>query len=117
MTSKRRSGSGRHGLLGTATRAMKRRDWLLAKIFGGVGLVLAAALVWSLWPYWRLSEEFRTLPEVQPSRLYGRPFRLAPGQGLAPAALVERLERLAYRPAGERGLTPGTFHAEPRAGR
>jgi len=111
VSAKRRSGTGRQRLLGTVTRALRRRDWLLAKIFGAAGLVLVAALGWSLWPYWRLSEEFRSLPEVEPSRLYGRPFRLAPGQGLTAEALVARLEALAYRAADARGLTPGTYHA------
>ncbi len=93
----------------TLSLALKRRDWLLAKIFAGVGIFVAVVFFWSLWPYWQLSEEFETLPSVQPSRLYGRPFRLSPGQGLAVAGLVERLDELSYHPAGERGLTPGTY--------
>jgi penicillin-binding protein 1B len=93
------------------TMVLRRRDWLLAKIFAAVGVVLVATLVWSLWPYWRLSGEFRTLPEVQPSRLYGRPFRLAPGQALTAPALAARLEELSYHAAGADGLTPGTFRA------
>ena len=97
--------------LGTLTTVLRRRDWLLAKIFAGVGALVAVLFFWSLWPYWQLSGEFETLPSVQPSRLYGRPLRLAPGQGMSSAQLVARLEALSYHAANADGLTPGRFHA------
>jgi penicillin-binding protein 1B len=91
------------------TQVLRRRDWLLAKIFAGAGVVLVAALLWSIWPYWQLSGRFEGLPTHWPSRLYGRAFRLAPGLRLGAGALVARLEDLSYhKAAGELG--PGTFH-------
>ena len=97
--------------LGTLTAVLRRRDWLLAKIFAGAGVAVAALFLWSLWPYWRLSGEFETIPKVQPSRLYGRPLRLSPGQGLSVEQLVTRLGALSYHAANADGLTPGRFHA------
>ncbi len=95
--------------LGTLTAVLRRRDWLLAKIFVATGVVILGAMVWSLWPYWMLSGDFRTLPDGQPSRLYGRPFRLAPGLELGAAGLAARLDDLAYRRAGPNGLVPGSY--------
>ena len=99
-------------LLGTMTRVLRRRDFLLAKLFAGAAVVFVLALGWSLWPYWQLSRDFEPLPTAQPSRLYGRALRLHPGQGLDADALVAELEELSYRPAGAGGLVPGTFRRE-----
>lgn len=107
--SARRRTARRHSTLDTVSFMLRRRDWLLAKIFAGVGLLAVGILLWSIWPYWQLSEQFRTLPETQPSRLYARPFRVAVGQPMATDTLVARLEALQYEVAGESGLTPGTY--------
>jgi penicillin-binding protein 1B len=94
---------------GTLTQFLARRDWLLAKIFAIAGAAVVAVLVWSIWPYWVLSGEFRTLPEVEPSRLYARPVRLAPGLAFGSEALVAKLDALGYRPVAARGLVPGSY--------
>ncbi len=91
---------------------LRRHDWRLAKLFVGLGALLVIALAWSVWPYWRLSRQFESLPTVQPSRLYGESFRIALGEPLDLSRLVERLRHLSYRPAGPGGLLPGTFRAE-----
>jgi len=109
---RRRRSSRKTGRLGTLTRVLRRNDWRLAKIFVAVGVVLVAVLIWSVWPYWQLSGHFAPLPEEQPSRLYGRPFRIALGQPLAAAELDGRLQALAYRPVGTAGLVPGTYRVE-----
>ena len=90
---------------------LRRRDWLLAKLFAGAGLLLLASAVWYIWPYWQLSGDFATLPTVEPSRLYARPYRIFPGARLSPAALVAQLADLHYAPAVEGELKPGRFRA------
>lgn len=95
----------------TLTLALRRRDWLLAKLFAGAGLLLAASALWYIWPYWQLSAHFVTLPTVQPSRLYARSFRLFPGERLTPEALAGRLTDLHYTAAVEGELEPGKFRA------
>ncbi len=106
---KRRRSKSPRTPLGTLTLLLRRRDHLLARIFAAAGVAALAVLVWSIWPYWQLSGDFRTLPERQPSRLYARPFRLAAGQPLDPAAVAGRLAALGYRPAEGSGLVPGTY--------
>ncbi len=93
---------------------MRRRDWLLAKIFVGAGVLLLASALWYIWPYWQLSGHFATLPTVQPSRLYARPFRLFLGERLTPAELAARLAELHYATAVEGELVPGRFRAGPQ---
>jgi penicillin-binding protein 1B len=88
---------------------LKRRDWLLAKIFSIAGALLVLAAVWYIWPYWELSGRFATLPDQRPSRLYARPFRIAVGDRLEPEAVVARLAAARYLPAVEGELLPGTF--------
>ncbi len=95
----------------TLTLVLRRRDWLLAKLFVGAGLLLAASALWYIWPYWQLSGHFATLPSVEPSRLYARPFRLYLGERLKPEALTERLLALHYTPAVDGELEPGRFRA------
>jgi penicillin-binding protein 1B len=90
---------------------MRRRDWLLAKIFVGAGVLLLAGAFWFIWPYWQLSGQFATLPTVQPSRLYARPFRLYVGQRLTSEALAKRLVELHYETAVDGELEPGRFRA------
>jgi len=96
------------------TSALRRRDWLLAKVFVAVGVVLVALLVWSVWPYWQLSQRFESLPAQQPSRLYGRAFEVAPGIRLELADLAARLDALGYHRAAESDLVPGTYRATER---
>jgi penicillin-binding protein 1B len=103
---------GRQGAPGTRTLAFRRHDRLLLKLFVAVALLLLAALAWSVWPYWELAGRFETLPAETPSRLYGRPFRIAAGERLESAELVARLEALGYRRAADAGLLPGTFRAD-----
>lgn len=95
----------------TLTLVLRRRDWLLAKIFVGAGLLLAASALWYIWPYWQLSGHFATLPTVQPSRLYARPFRLFPGERLSPDGLAARLTGLRYEAAVDGELEPGRVRA------
>ena len=101
-----------HNSLGrTLTLVLRRRDWLLAKIFVGAGLLLLASAIWYIWPYWQISGHFVTLPSVQPSRLYARPYRLFLGERLTPEALADRLTDLHYTPAVDGELEPGRFRA------
>ena len=93
----------------TLSFALRRRDWLLAKIFAGAGLLLMAGLVWYIWPYWQLTGRFATLPSEQPSRLYARSLRLAPGARLSVKGLEERLSTAGYLPAEEGELVPGRY--------
>ncbi|MEO7972583.1 MAG: transglycosylase domain-containing protein, partial [Thermoanaerobaculia bacterium] len=95
----------------TLTLVLRRRDWLLAKIVVGAGLLLLASAIWYIWPYWQLSGHFATLPTAQPSRLYARPFRLYPGARLTPEALTARLISLHYSAAIDGELEPGRFRA------
>jgi penicillin-binding protein 1B len=103
--------NSKSGLLGSLTLFLRRRDHRLAKLFVAGALVVLGVVAWSVWPYWQLSEQFESLPREQPSRLYGAAFELVPGRALAARELVARLDDLGYRPAGDDGLTPGTFHA------
>jgi len=93
------------------SRVLRRRDFLLAKLFAGAALVLLAVLAWSVWPYWELAGRFSSLPTERPSRVWGRAFAVAPGDALEPKALVERLDEAGYRPVGSDGLVPGTYRA------
>lgn len=74
----------------------------------------AAAWVAALWisvaPYWKLSATYQPFPEKSPSRAFSRPFQLYVGQQLNPEALVQRLQRIPYHPATQRGLLPGEYH-------
>jgi penicillin-binding protein 1B len=104
-----RSKRRKKGLIGNATLALRRNDWRLAKLFAAIGALLTVVLIWSVWPYWQLSQRFEPLPSAQPSRLFGRPFVVAGGARLSAETLVSRLQALAYRRAGGEGLVPGTF--------
>ncbi len=99
----------RSGPIRTLTLFLRRRDRKFARWFVVGALVVLAASAWSVWPYWELSGHFEPLPTKEPSRLYGRPFRVVPGMSIQKEAIVDRLESLAYRPAGESGLVPGTY--------
>ena len=95
----------------TLTSVLRRRDWLLAKLFAGAGILLLVSAVWYIWPYWQLSGHFATLPTVQPSRLYARPFRLFTGERLTAEELTGRLVELHYTSAVDGELEPGRFRA------
>jgi len=107
----RRRTRKRSGPLGTLSRVL-RRDHRVVKVALALGLAALAVVAWAVWPYWQLSGHFESLPEQQPSRLYGRAFPLAPGDALAATELVARLVALGYRPAEAAGLVPGRFRAE-----
>ena len=105
-------GKGSRRSLGrTLTLVMRRRDWLLAKIFVGAGVLLLASAIWYIWPYWQLSGRFATLPTEQPSRLYAQSFRLFLGEHLTSEALAGRLSDLHYAPAVDGELVPGMYRA------
>jgi penicillin-binding protein 1B len=81
-------------------------------VWGGLGAALAVCLaaVWLLWPFWRLSGQFATHLERQPSRLYGRSAALVPDKLLAPDDLSGELGDLGYREASAgTPLGPGQF--------
>src|SRR6187399_1139952 len=109
MTKRGSSRPGSRSFGQSLTLVLRRRDWLLAKLFIIAGALLLAASVWYVWPYWQLSGRFETLPEEQPSRLYARSFRVAVGDRLASEALVARLEQAHYAHADQGELVPGTF--------
>ncbi len=110
VTNRGKRGSQR-SLGRTLTLVLRRRDWLFAKIFVGAGLLILASALWYLWPYWEMSGHFVTLPTVQPSRLYARPYRLYLGARLKPEALADRLSALHYAPAVDGELEPGRFRS------
>lgn len=65
-----------------------------------IALGVLVALGFGLWlflPFWTLSGQFGAHPSRQPSRLYGQPDVLEPGQKTGRDALVERLEAAGYR--------------------
>ena len=93
----------------TLALALRRRDWLLAKLFVMAGILLLGGALWYVWPYWQLTGRFATLPAEQPSRLYSRAFRLALGERLAVETLVAKLESAGYFRAVEGELVPGTY--------
>jgi len=107
----RRKNRSRSGPLGTLTLLL-RRDHRLAKLVLVVGLLALGLVAWAVWPYWQLSGHFESLPDAQPSRLYGRAFALVPGTPLAPAELVARLSELGYRPADAAAFLPGRYRVE-----
>ena len=75
--------------------------------------ILAGVGLWALWPYWKLSGQFEDVPQIQPSRLYGRPMELAVGERAEMKEIVEELRGEGYRPVegGER-LTTGRYRRE-----
>lgn len=81
--------------------------------FLGLLAVLALVGLWALWPYWKLSGQFEDVPQIQPSRLYGRPMELAVGEPAGMNEILEELRGEGYRPIeeGER-LTTGRFRRE-----
>ncbi len=87
-----------------------RRPWRRRLVLAAVGL-LGAAGAWLLWPFWQLSDQLGGRHLRVPSRLYGSPMRLAAGDTLRRASVVEELEALGYRPSAGR---PGP--AQYRAG-
>lgn len=73
-------------------------------------VVLGAALIaggWVFWPFWQIARQFGSIPEQQPSRLYGRPYVLTRGATLDVERLRTSLQELDYR-AGPRP-SPGRY--------
>lgn len=68
------------------------RWWLLGATF-----VLVVGVAWIVWPYWRLSGQFGQLSLPHPSRLYGRPMTLEPGDFRSVSSLESYLVDLGYR--------------------
>lgn len=68
-----------------------RRRLVVLILFLSVG-----ALVWLLWPFWQLSEQFAERPVKQPSRLYGQPVHLVVGRSSNSSQLAEELEAMGY---------------------
>ncbi len=77
----------------------------------GLFLLLVLGGLWALWPYWKLSGQFEDVPQIQPSRLYGRPMELAVGEPAQMEDIVEELAGEGYRPVQESDrLTTGRYH-------
>ena len=75
-----------------------------------VGLALAA---WLIWPFWQLVGQFGSVPEKQPSRLYGRPAELRVGSPTTVQGLAAELQGLGYRQSsGGSAKIPGSFVAQ-----
>lgn len=79
------------------------RLWAL----GGLLAVLVVS-VWLAWPYWRLSGQFGQLEVPRPSRLYGLPMTVSPGDFIGVAQLEAYLADLGYRSV-ESSPTQGTY--------
>lgn len=74
-----------------------------------VGLALTA---WLIWPFWQLVGQFGSIPEKQPSRLYGRPAELRVGSPTTADGLVTELKSLGYRQSSDGPpKIPGSFVA------
>ncbi len=73
---------------------------------------LSGGLGWLLWPFWDLSGQFGSLPDLRPSRLYGQPMGLVTGQRLEAELLVDELLSLGYRERPDSKLRPGEFHRQ-----
>lgn len=72
-----------------------------------VGALVAA---WLIWPFWTLSGQFGSTPQMQPSRLYGQPLALQIHQRLDLDGLTAKLTELGYSPAPAGStLVPGTW--------
>ncbi len=95
------------------SRPATRRLVLARRIALGALAVLVVAAVWTIWPYWQLAGALETRHELQPSRLYGRAFKLDVGGRTNPTALVSELEALGYRPwAGSGDLGVGRYRRQ-----
>lgn len=74
-----------------------------------VGLGVAA---WLIWPFWQLVGQFGSVPEKQPSRLYGRPAELRVGSPATAEGLAAELKDLGYRQSpNDSPRIPGSFHS------
>jgi penicillin-binding protein 1B len=90
---------------------LKKVLWITAASVGVVGIALSA---WLVRPFWRLSANFGDQEARQPSRLYGRPLVISPGDPLSEKALLAELDVAAYfeARAGE-SFVPGRFRKRP----
>ncbi|MEM6457053.1 MAG: PBP1A family penicillin-binding protein [Acidobacteriota bacterium] len=88
-----------------------RRRLTIAGVVAALGLIGLAA--WLFMPFWTLSGQFGEAPSVQPSRLYGAPTTLRPGDGWTVDRLRATLDALGYAPlaaaAADAALAPGTY--------
>jgi penicillin-binding protein 1B len=88
----------------------RRRRWLRPALLGlGVLALLTLAVGGSYWQRYARIIDARLAGEQRPDpRIFGRPFELAAGRGLAPAQLVLRLNEVGYseRPDADE---PGEF--------
>jgi len=76
-------------------------------------VLLAGVGLWALWPYWKLSGQFEDVPQIQPSRLYGRPMALAVGAQAEMKDILEELRGEGYRAVEpEARLTTGRFRRQ-----
>ena len=79
------------------------RLWVL----GGFLAALVVS-VWLAWPYWRLSGQFGQLEVPRPSRLYGEPMTVSPGDFISVTQLEAYLSDLGYRSV-DSSPTQGTY--------
>src|SRR5688572_33118996 len=95
---------------------MLRSPWLFrGGLVIGLGLVL---LIIGLLVYGAYLATFLELPRSEdhpPLRLYTAPFQLKTGLSVRMARLLERLQRLGYRPVGGPVAAPGDYVVTPQA--
>src|SRR5262245_21761716 len=74
-----------------APRRVSRRKWFIA------AAVLLAVGVFVIRPFWQLTSQFDDLTFRQPTRLYAKATRIAPGRTYPVSLLVSDLEAEGYR--------------------
>lgn len=74
-----------------APRRRSRRKWVIA------ALVLLAVGAFVIRPFWQLTSQFDDLTFRQPSRLYAKATRIAPGRSYPASLLISDLEAEGYR--------------------
>lgn len=72
-------------------RRRSRRKWVIA------ALVLLAVCAFVIRPFWQLTSQFDDLTFRQPSRLYAKATRIAPGRSYPASLLISDLEAEGYR--------------------
>ena len=74
-----------------APRRRSRLKWVIA------ALVLLAVGAFVIRPFWQLTSQFDDLTFRQPSRLYAKATRIAPGRSYPASLLISDLEAEGYR--------------------